>query len=146
MAESDAHAWLGELLTALDVPAEAQPAGGWVVNVPSETRETLPVLLIARERSIVLRAFVIRAPDRNPEAVYRRALRKNLDTSAWRFAVDDLGDVFLSCDVPRKDCDAERLDGLLGLAARYVDEVFEGLARTGFTMPDDWSPRRRPPA
>lgn len=145
MGTSDAQTRLAELLDALGVPSAPQPAGGWVVNVPSETRGALPVLLVARERSIVLRTFVIRAPDRNADAVYRRALRKNLDTSGWRFAVDDLGDVFLSCDVRLEDCDVERLDGVLGLAATYVDEVFEGFARTGFAMPEDWSPRQPPP-
>ncbi len=135
---------LSDVIAELDVPASPGPDGGWVIDVPCEARGIIPVLLVARERTIALRGFVMRAPDRNHDAVYRRALRKNFDLAGWRFAVDELGDLFLAADIAVDGCDANAVDGLLGAAAGYVDDIFEGLVRTGFAMPDGWSSRGGP--
>jgi hypothetical protein len=114
------------------LPAERRSEREWVVSVPSTRRGPLAVGLEVGERTLVLRAFVIRGPDRNREEVYRRLLRKHLETRLWRFALDDAGDVFAVADVPLEGLTAAALDGILGLLAVYVDETYEGVLRTGF--------------
>ncbi len=138
-------AGLEELMAEYGASA-LSPAGPWVVSVPSEKRGALGVQVAEGERTVRLRAFVIRAPDRNRREVYARLLRKNLDAAGWRFALDDSGDVFLAADEPRGTLSADRLDDLLGAAAVLVDEVYEGVFRTGFDVPPSVTVGRPPEA
>ena len=103
-----------------EIGAEAERRGEreWGVRLPSAKRGAVTALLTARERTLDVRAFFLRGPDRDHEAVYRRLLRKNLDTRGWRFAIDDDGDLYLLADTPLAGLDVDGLDGLLGLALR----------------------------
>lgn len=105
--------------------------------VPLTSRGPIAVSVSAGERTVDLRAFLMRGPDRAHEEVYRRLLRRNLLTREWRFALDRDGDVFVLADVPMEGLDADVLDGLLGLLATTIDEVYEPVLRTGFDIPDD---------
>ena len=120
------------------IGAEAEPRGGreWGVRLPSEKRGAVTALLTARERTLAARAFFMRGPDRDHEAVYRRLLRRNLDTRDWRFAVDDDGDLYLLADTPLAGLDVDRLDGLLGSLSTLVDETYESVVRMGFEVPE----------
>jgi hypothetical protein len=125
-----------DLLEALDLDYTTDTEGIWT-QVPSERRGSVAVQLAARERTLGLRAFVMRAPDLRHEDVYRRLLRKNHDGGPWAFSLDPLGDVFAVASQPLVSIDAQALDGLLGGLAMLVDEVFEGIVRTGFDYPPD---------
>lgn len=127
---------LEPLVAALDVDAERRAAREWSVGVPCVTRGRVGVLITARELTVTLRAFVVRAPDREAEAVYARLLHKNLSSRHWRFAIDDLGDVFAVADARLEGLRAEDLDGLLGELSTLVDEVYEPVVRTGFDVPE----------
>jgi Putative bacterial sensory transduction regulator len=121
-----------------EIGAEAEPRGGreWSVRVPSAKRGAVAALLTAGERTLTVRAFVLRGPDRAHEDVYRRMLHKNLSTRAWRFAIDDVGDVYAIADLPLAGLDADAIDGLLGALSALVDETYESLVRTGFDVPE----------
>ena len=121
-----------------EIGAEAEPRGerGWGVRLPSAKRGAVTALLTARERTLAVRAFFLRGPDRDHEAVYRRLLRKNLDTRDWRFAIDDDGDLYLLADTPLAGLDVDGLDGLLGSLSTLVDETFESVVRMGFAVPE----------
>lgn len=108
----------------------------WTIRVPSAKREIVAVALHVDERTLTLRAFFMRGPDRNARDVYRRILMKNLETRAWRFALDDAGDIWLTADAETSVLGADGLDGLLGLLSTYVDETWEGVIRAGFDIPD----------
>jgi putative sensory transduction regulator len=108
----------------------------WAVAVPLSSRGPLGVTLTAGERTLAMRAFLMRGPDRAHEDVYRRLLRRNLGGRVWRFALDDAGDVHVAGDVPLDGLDADALDGVLGLLAALVDEVYEPVLRAGFDVPD----------
>jgi hypothetical protein len=95
------------------------------------------MLIAPTERALSLRAFIMRNPDRAHLAVYGRLLEKNDSAADWRFSIDPHGDIFLTAYVPKSYAAAEALDGLLGGACAAVDAVFEGIARTGFDIPDD---------
>lgn len=118
----------------------------WGVQLPSQARGEWAVGLRAGERTLTLTAFFMRAPDRHHEAVYARLLSKNLTMYRWCFALDELGDVYLTCRLPQEAVDAAVLDEVLGLAVVYGDEVFEIAVRTGFDIPDDVSLTGPPPA
>jgi hypothetical protein len=120
-----------------EICAEAEPRGEreWGVRLPSAKRGAVTALLTAGERSLALRAFFLRGPDRDHEAVYRRLLRKNLDTRDWRFAIDDDGDLYLLAEAPLAGLDVDYLDGLLGSLSTLVDETYESVVRMGFEVP-----------
>jgi Putative bacterial sensory transduction regulator len=123
-------------LEQIGADAERRSEREWGLRLPSTRRGAVGALLVVRERSLTIRAFLMRRPDRAHEDVYRRLLRKNLSTAHWRFAIDDGGDVFLVCDAALAALDAEALDGLLGSLCAVVDETYEGAVRTGFDVPD----------
>jgi hypothetical protein len=108
----------------------------WAVQVPCTKRGAIAVLVTARERSVGLRAFVVRGPDRAREDVYARLLRKNLAVTDWRFGIDGPGDIYAVADTPLAGLDAGRLDGLLGALSAMVDETYESVVRTGFDVPE----------
>jgi hypothetical protein len=126
---------LAPILDALDITAERRGPREWSVAIPCATRGDLGVLIGARELTVTLRAFMVRAPDRDADAVHARLLHKNLGTRHWRFAIDDLGDVFVVADARLAGLDADVLDGLLGELSTLIDEVYETVVRTGFEVP-----------
>jgi hypothetical protein len=121
-----------------EIGAEAERRGDreWGLRLPSTKRGAIGAALSVRERTLTIRAFVLRGPDRAHEEVYRRLLHKNLTTPHWRFAIDADGDVFLVCDASLAALDADALDGLLGSLCSVVDETYESVVRTGFDVPE----------
>ncbi len=120
----------------IGVDAERLGPTEWSIRVPSLKRGVVAVAASAGERTLSLRAFFMRGPDRAHVDVYRRALRKNLDMYHWRFATDDAGDLWMIAEAETTMLGADGLDGLLGLLSTYVDESFEGILRLGFEVPD----------
>jgi hypothetical protein len=123
-------------LADLGDQAERRSEREWVVRVPSSTRGHVSAGLSCGERTLALRALYMRGPDRDHEEVYRRLLRKHLETRAWRFALDDAGDLYLVAEARLETLDADALDQLLGSLAACVDETFESILRTGFEVPE----------
>lgn len=109
----------------------------WRVDVPAVDRRSVTVGIAAAERSLNLTAFVLRAPDRNREQVYKRMLQKNIDIGAmgpWRFALDEHGDVYLVAQVGLAQATEPVLDRLLGALSALVDATWMGLLRLGFDV------------
>lgn len=132
----DEQAALGAAIDALGLTTTRSGPRHWTVGVPTELRGELACGVEARERTLVMRAFVLRAPDRAHDRVYRAALERNIDCRTWYFAADGHGDLFLVAEVPLDRVTERALDGLLGALSVLVDETFEGLARTGFDVPE----------
>ena len=124
-------------LDEIGADAERLAEREWAVRLPSAKRGAVTAGLVVGERTLTLRAFVVRGPDRDHEGVYRRLLHKNLSTRAWRFAIDDDGDVFAVADAPLAGLDADVLDGLLGALCTLIDETYESVVRMGFDVPTD---------
>lgn len=118
------------------IGAQAERLGPreWSVRVPSATRGEVAVAIHARERTLGMRAFFMRGPDRAHLDVFRRILRKNLDMHAWRFALDDAGDLWLVTEAQISVLGHDGLDGLLGLLSTYMDETFQSVLRAGFDL------------
>ncbi|SRR5450631_1148268 len=129
------NARVGAYLKELDLAPSARRDGGWSVALPSLKRGVIGVGVLARERTVRLASFVMRAPDRDHQAVYRRMLERNMQMAYWRFGIDSDGDLFLTAHLADDQLGPESLDALLGLLVTYVDETYEGLVRTGFDIP-----------
>lgn len=123
-------------LTNIGVDAERMGPTEWSIRVPCTKRGVVAVATQVGERTLSMRAFFMRGPDRAHADVFRRALRKNMDMHHWRFAADDAGDLWLIAEAETSMLGADGLDGLLGLLSTYVDETFEGILRLGFEVPD----------
>jgi len=108
-----------------------------VAAVPCEARGALPVGIALKGRVAVLQAFLMRAPERRREQVYARLLGKHFQPNAWRFAIDGTGDVFVVAALPAELLSAAVLDETLAALSLLVDATYEGLVRTGFSVPDD---------
>lgn len=130
-----APARIAGYLEGIGADAERRGEREWSVRVPSAKRGAIGVLIVARERTLGMRAFVVRGPDRCHEQVYARLLRKNLAVRDWRFGIDGPGDVYAVADTPIDGLDADRIDGLLGALSALVDETFESIVRMGFDVP-----------
>lgn len=135
MDATSAPARIALYLEEIGIDADRRGERGWSVSVPSDKRGAIGVLILVRERSLTLRAFVLRAPDRDHLGVYERLLGKNLTTRDWRFGIDADGDVYAVADAPLASLDAATLDGLLGSLSALVDETYESIVRMGFDVP-----------
>lgn len=132
----DGPALVQRWLDGIGVDAERLGPREWSIRVPCAKRGVVAVAATVGERTMSLRAFFMRGPDRAHVDVYIRALRKNLDMHHWRFAADDAGDLWMVAEAETSLLGADGLDGLLGLLSTYVDETFEGILRMGFEVPD----------
>lgn len=138
MTEVDAD-MIERALSAIGAAYSRQGPATWRVEVPAVDRRSVTVGMAADERTLNLTAFILRAPERHHERVYRRMLQKNLDLGAmgpWRFALDEHGDVYLAARIALAEATEPALDGLLGALSAVVDATWLGLLRLGFDAPD----------
>jgi hypothetical protein len=135
MDAASAPSRIALFLEEIGVDADRRGERAWTVAVPSAKRGSVAVLIVVGERTLTLRAFIMRAPDRDHRGVYERLLGKNLTTRHWRFGIDSDGDVHVVADAPLAGLDAETLDGLLGSLSALVDETYESIVRMGFDVP-----------
>ncbi len=113
--------------------AASQP-DAWTLDVAvsGEQRRGMPVRLHVDERTTTLRAFFMRAPDENEDALYALLLRRHLRSYLLRFALDADGDVLLLATLPNAAVTAEEVDRLLGQLVRTADETHATALRLGF--------------
>jgi hypothetical protein len=127
-ARQAVDAWLARAEVAHEPGARP---GEVVVELPGERKLRVTVsLLIGRRLSAT--AFVVRRPDENHEAFYRRLLRRNVRLPGVAFGLDDLGDVYLTGSLPLQGVTEDSLDDLLGAILATVDGSFNELLSLGF--------------
>ena len=125
------------LLEAVGARPRRRAKREWGVLVPTAIRGDLPVHVLAADRTLAMRAFFMRGPDRRHLDVHRRLLRRNLGGYLWRFAIDDDGDVWLLAELPLRALGEGTIEQALGALSTLVDETYETAVRTGFDVPDD---------
>ncbi|MFF2653758.1 YbjN domain-containing protein [Streptomyces sp. NPDC058045] len=111
---------------------ESPERGSYVVKLPGTRKLSTTLSLIAGRHSLSLNAFVIRRPDANQEAVHRWLLERNLRLYGVSYAVDRLGDVYLTGRLPLAAVTAEEVDKLLGSVLEAADGSFNTLLELGF--------------
>jgi putative sensory transduction regulator len=115
-------------------------SGEFVVQLPGEAKLRTTVSLIAGEQALSASAFVVRHPDENHEAFYRRLLTRNARLPGIAFALDRLGDVYLLGRLPVEGVTEATVDRLLGALLSVADSSFKELLALGFleSMKREW--------
>jgi hypothetical protein len=131
-------------LAAAELEFEEPQPGTFVVVLPGERKLKTTCSLVVGAHSLSLNAFVARRPDENHEAVYRWLLERNTKMYAVAFALDHLGDIFLTGRVPLASITAEEVDRLLGAVLDYSDSAFNTILELGFasSIRKEWAWRR----
>ena len=136
-AESAVRSWLA----AAELPWEAGARPGeYVVTLPGEAKLRTTVSLLVGERGLSVSAFVVRRPDENHEAFYRRLLSRNARLPGIAFALDAAGDVYLVGRLPAEGVTPDTVDALLGAVLATADGSFNDLLALGFltSMRREW--------
>ena len=115
-----------------DLEHEEPTPGTLVVQLPGEKKLKTTVSLVVGAHSLSVNAFVARHPDENREAVYRWLLERNARLYAVAFAVDHLGDIYLSGRLPLHAVTPDEVDRLLGAVLEASDSSFNTILELGF--------------
>lgn len=133
-----------EVLTELDLEWTEREPGLFSVTLPGTRKLTTECALQIGRHGLSVRAFVARNPEADHERVYRWLLQKNLTLYGVAFAVDALGDIYLSGRVSLAAVTPEEVDRLLGAVARTSDDSFNPIVELGFadSIRREWAWRR----
>ncbi|MDO0927097.1 YbjN domain-containing protein [Streptomyces sp. TG1A-8] len=121
-----------ELLKDAELEWESPEPGNFVVKLPGTRKLSTTVSLLVGRHTLSLNAFVIRHPDENEAGVHRWLLERNLKLYGVSYAVDRLGDVYVTARLPLTSVTAEDVDRLLGQVLEAADGAFNTLLELGF--------------
>ncbi|WP_190137613.1 YbjN domain-containing protein [Streptomyces longispororuber] len=111
---------------------ESPDPGSYVITLPGTRKLSTTLSLIVGKHSLSLNAFVIRHPDENHEAVHRWLLERNLRLYGVSYAIDPLGDIYVTAKLPLAAVTPDELDRLLGSVLEASDGSFNTLLELGF--------------
>ncbi|MEE4545778.1 YbjN domain-containing protein [Streptomyces sp. V4-01] len=131
-ATHDAARAVEQALSEAELPWECPRPGTYVVQLPGTRKLSTTCQLIVGRHTLSLNAFVVRRPDENHEAVYRWLLERNLKLYGVGYAVDRLGDVYLTGRLPLAAVTPAEVDRLLGSVVENADGSFNILLELGF--------------
>ncbi|MGA5423866.1 YbjN domain-containing protein [Streptomyces lavendulocolor] len=129
---ADARKIIESALTDAELTWESPEPGSYVVTLPGTRKLSTTLSLRLGRHSLSLNAFVIRHPDENETAVHRWLLERNLRLYGVAYAVDGLGDVYLTGRLPLSVVTPEELDRVLGSVLEAADGAFNTLLELGF--------------
>ncbi|MDK9499364.1 MULTISPECIES: YbjN domain-containing protein [Streptomyces] len=132
MADADTAAIIESTLAGAELSWESPEPGTYVVQLPGTRKLSTTCSLRIGRHSLSVNAFVIRHPDENEAGVHRWLLERNLKLYGMAYAVDPLGDVYLTARLPLSVITPEDLDGLLGTVLEAADGAFNTLLELGF--------------
>jgi hypothetical protein len=129
---SDASATIAAYLDERDIRYERVSDADWAIQLRGERKLSITVLFALRERTLQVESFFIRRPAENHADLYRLLLRTNMRIYGVRFALDDLGDVYLVGRFPVESLTEEELDRVLGAIFSISEELFMPAIEVGF--------------
>ncbi|MEU3448614.1 type III secretion system chaperone family protein [Streptomyces thermolilacinus] len=129
---ADAQQIIESALRDADLAWESPEPGSYVVTLPGTKKLSTTLSLRLGNHSLSLNAFVIRHPEENEPAVHRWLLERNLKLYGVGYAVDPLGDIYLTGKLPLSAVTAEELDRLMGSVLEAADGAFNTLLEMGF--------------
>ncbi len=88
--------------------------------------------LIIGDHAMRVEAFVMRQPDENREQLWAWLLQRNAHMYGVAFAIDPVGDVYLTGRAPLHAVTPDEVDRLLGSVLTYADESFDTMLEIGF--------------
>ena len=104
----------------------------FAVTLPGVHKLKTSCNLIVGEHALRIEAFVMRQPDERREDLWAWLLQRNARMYAVAFAIDKVGDVYLTGRVPLHAVTADELDRILGAVLEYADESFDTMLAIGF--------------
>jgi hypothetical protein len=129
---ADAASIIEQVLTEAELDWESPGPGNYVVKLPGTRKLSTTLSLIVGRHALSLNAFVIRHPDENEEGVHRWLLERNLKLYGVSYAIDPLGDVYLTGKLPLAVVTPDEIDRLLGSVLEAADGSFNTLLQLGF--------------
>ncbi|MEU2059521.1 YbjN domain-containing protein [Streptomyces sp. NPDC013455] len=111
---------------------ESPEPGNYVVKLPGTRKLSTTVSFLVGRHSLSLNAFVIRHPDENETGVQRWLLERNLKLYGVSYAVDRLGDIYVTARLPLASVTPDEVDRLLGQVLEATDGAFNTLLELGF--------------
>ncbi|MFJ9735856.1 YbjN domain-containing protein [Streptomyces sp. NPDC101169] len=121
-----------DVLKDAELEWESPETGTYVVKLPGTRKLSTTVSLIVGRHTLSLNAFVIRHPDENEAGVHRWLLERNLKLFGVSYAVDRLGDIYVTARLPLAAVTPEETDRLLGQVLEAADGAFNTLLEMGF--------------
>ncbi|GAB3182900.1 YbjN domain-containing protein [Streptomyces incanus] len=131
-AEQRAAQVVEGVLKDAELDWESPAPGTYVVKLPGTRKLSTTVSLIVGRHSLSLNAFVVRHPDENEAAVHRWLLERNLKLYGVGYAVDPLGDIYVTGRFPLAAVTPDEVDRLLGQVLEAADGSFNTLLELGF--------------
>lgn len=129
---ADSASIIEQVLTEADLDWESPNPGNYVVKLPGTRKLSTTLSLLVGKHSLSLNAFVIRHPDENEPGVHRWLLERNLKLYGVSYAVDRLGDVYVTARLPLSAITPAEIDRLLGSVLEAADGAFNTLLELGF--------------
>jgi hypothetical protein len=131
-------------LSELDLDWSESALGLFSVSLPGTRKLITECALQVGKHGLNVRAFVARKPDENHAGVYRWLLERNLKLHGICFALDALGDIYLTGSVPIELVTRAEVDRLLGAVAEAADDSFNVILELGFaeSIRQEWTWRR----
>jgi Putative bacterial sensory transduction regulator len=131
-------------LSELDLEWSETAPGLFSVSLPGTRKLVTECALEVGHHAMQVRAFVARNPDENHVGVYRWLLERNLRLPGICFAVDALGDIYLTGRVPVQLVTRAEVDRVLGAVAETADDSFNVILELGFaeSIRKEWAWRR----
>ncbi|MFF9673701.1 YbjN domain-containing protein [Streptomyces eurythermus] len=111
---------------------ESPAPGNYVVRLPGTRKLSTTVSFLVGRHFLSLNAFVIRHPDENEPGVHRWLLERNLKLYGVSYAVDRLGDIYVTARLPLASVTPDEVDRLLGQVLEAADGAFNTLLELGF--------------
>ena len=144
MPRDDAIRAVRTALAALELTWSESTPGLFSVSLPGTRKLVTECALQVGQHALQIRAFVARRPDENHAGVYRWLLERNLKLYAVGFAVDALGDIYLTGRVGLARVDEAEVDRILGVVAQTADDSFNVILELGFaeSIRREWVWRR----
>jgi hypothetical protein len=123
---------LEEILTELGVSYESPQPGAYLVKLEGQHKLATMTWLLAETHSLHVEAFFCRKPDENHAEFYRYLLERGATMFGVHFALDPVGDVYLTGRLPLAAITPEEIDRLLGCVLSYSDDNFDQALMIGF--------------
>jgi Putative bacterial sensory transduction regulator len=123
---------LAAALAELDLTFESPGPGAYLVKLPGEHKLVTMAWLIAGTHSLHVEAFFCRQPDENHAEFYRFLLERGARMYGVHFALDPVGDVYITGRLPLAAISPAEIDRLLGCVLSYSDESFDQALMLGF--------------
>ena len=119
-------------LTDRELEFDEAEAGAFLVKLPGTHKLATMCWLVVGDHALAIEAFFVRKPDENHEAFYKWLLERNARMFAVSFAVDNVGDVYLTGRLPLTVVTPDEIDRVLGSVLTYADEGFDTALEIGF--------------